>query len=457
MTGVSVLVVDDDPLSRTALTDLLGRTGYEPVEARSGEQALERFEAGAFLAVITDLRMPRMDGLELLRRIRERDPAVPVVLVTAYGSVQTAVEAMKEGASDYVTKPFSSDEILATLSRLADLQRLREENRDLKSEIQSRYGFANIVGRSSGMRAVFEMIRTVAHSQSTVLIQGESGTGKELVARALHYHSGRSSGPFVAVSCAALAENLLESELFGHEKGAFTGASAAKPGRVELANGGTLFLDDIDDIPLNAQVKLLRVLQERVVERVGTVKPRAVDVRVVAATKVDLRQAAAEGAFRDDLYYRLSVIPIVLPPLRERGDDIPLLVNHFLSRFAERDGRDALRLSTDCLHALEGYPWPGNVRELENVVERLAAVCAGPSCGLEVLPPEIVGAGADRMVAPVEIPDEGLDLVGELDRLESRIICWAVERTGGNKSKMARLLRISRSTLADHMNRLGFS
>ena len=457
MSGVSVLVVDDDPLSRTALSDLLGRCGYEPVEARSGAQALERFQAGAYLAVITDLRMPRMDGLELMRRIRDRDPAVPVVLVTAYGSVQTAVEAMKEGASDYVTKPFSSDEILATLSRLADIRRLREENRDLKTEIQSRYGFSNIVGRSPGMRAVFEMIRTVADSQSTVLIQGESGTGKELVARALHYHSGRSSGPFVAVSCAALAENLLESELFGHEKGAFTGASAAKPGRVELANGGTLFLDDVDDIPLNAQVKLLRVLQERVVERVGTVKPRTVDVRVVAATKVDLRQAASEGTFRDDLYYRLSVIPIVLPPLRERGDDIPLLVNHFLARFAERDGREPLKLSPDCLHALEGYPWPGNVRELENVVERLAAVCAGPRCGLEVLPPEIVGSGAERVVAPTEIPDDGLDLAEELDRFESRIIRWAVERTGGNKSRMARLLRISRSTLADHMARLDLS
>ncbi len=455
MSGVTVLVVDDDPLSRTALTDLLGRSGYEPVEARSGQQALERFQAGAFLAVITDLRMPRMDGLELMRRIRERDPVVPVVLVTAYGSVQTAVEAMKEGASDYVTKPFSSDEILATLARLADIQRLQRENRSLKREIRSRYGFANIVGRSEGMRAVFEMIRTVADSQSTVLIQGESGTGKELVARALHYHSGRASGPFVAVSCAALAENLLESELFGHEKGAFTGASAAKPGRVELANGGTLFLDDIDDIPVNAQVKLLRVLQERVVERVGTVKPRTVDVRIVAATKVDLRQAVSVGGFRGDLFYRLSVIPIVLPPLRDRGEDIPLLVNHFLGQFAERDGREPLKLAPDCLHALEGYAWPGNVRELENVVERLAAVCSGPRCGVEVLPTEIVGAGAESLIAPLDLHADGLDLVEELDRFEGRIIRWAMERTGGNKSRMARLLRISRSTLADHMSRLG--
>ncbi len=455
MSDIRVLVVDDDPLSRTALADLLNRQGYDAVEARNGEQALERFVTGEYLAVITDLRMPRMDGLELLGRLRERDPAVPVVLVTAYGSVQTAVEAMKEGASDYVTKPFSSEEILATLTRLADLQRLQRENRDLRTQIQSRYGFANIVGRSPGMRAVFEMIQTVARSRSTVLIQGESGTGKELVARALHYQSDRSSGPFVAVSCAALAENLLESELFGHEKGAFTGATGAKPGRVELAGGGTLFLDDIDDIPLNAQVKLLRVLQERVVERVGTVKSRKVDVRVVAATKIDLRQAAAEGAFRDDLFYRLSVIPITLPPLRERTEDIPLLVNHFLVRFAERDGRDPLKLSPDCLQVLEGYGWPGNVRELENVVERLAAVCPGPRCGLEVLPPEVVSGGAERLVAPIEIPPDGLDLTGELDRFESRILRWAIERTGGNKSKMARMLQISRSTLADHMRRLG--
>ena len=455
MSDIRVLVVDDDPLSRTALADLLNRQGYDAVEARNGEQALERFVTGEYLAVITDLRMPRMDGLELLGRLRERDPAVPVVLVTAYGSVQTAVEAMKEGASDYVTKPFSSEEILATLTRLADLQRLQRENRDLRTQIQSRYGFANIVGRSPGMRAVFEMIQTVARSRSTVLIQGESGTGKELVARALHYQSDRSSGPFVAVSCAALAENLLESELFGHEKGAFTGATGAKPGRVELAGGGTLFLDDIDDIPLNAQVKLLRVLQERVVERVGTVKSRKVDVRVVAATKIDLRQAAAEGAFRADLFYRLSVIPITLPPLRERTEDIPLLVNHFLVRFAERDGRDPLKLSPDCLQVLEGYGWPGNVRELENVVERLAAVCPGPRCGLEVLPPEVVSGGAERLVAPIEIPPDGLDLTGELDRFESRILRWAIERTGGNKSKMARMLQISRSTLADHMRRLG--
>jgi DNA-binding NtrC family response regulator len=459
MRPASILVVDDDALSRAALTDMLHRAGHDPVGASSGAQALERFQAGIFDAVITDLRMPRMDGMELLRRLRKRDPRVPVVLVTAYGSVQTAVEAMKEGASDYVTKPFSSDEILATLHRLVDLERLERENKSLKQELSARHGFAGIVGQSAPMGEVFDQIRMAADSMATVLIEGESGTGKELVARALHFQSRRSEGPFVAVSCATLAENLLESELFGHERGAFTGAVGARAGRAEQADGGTLFLDDADDIPLSAQVKLLRLLQERTVERLGSNRSRKVDVRVVVATKIDLRQAVADGTFREDLYYRVSVLPIRLPRLRDRRGDIPLLMEHFLQRFAERDGRAPLSVEPDALRQLERYTWPGNVRELENVMERLSLTCAQGSCGCDNLPRELTELSDEESLRclAAEPPPEGLDLLDELARLEAHYIRWALERTQGNKSKAARLLRLSRTTLADHMTKLGVS
>ena len=459
MRPASILVVDDDALSLAALTDMLQRAGHDPVGAASGAQALETFRAGYFDAVITDLRMPRMDGLELLRKLRARDPSVPVVLVTAYGSVQTAVEAMKEGASDYVTKPFSSQEILAALGRLLDLERLRSENRELKEQIKTRYGFSGIIGRNPSMLAVFDQIRTAANSMATVLVEGESGTGKELVAKALHFNSRRSTGPFVAVSCAALAETLLESELFGHERGAFTGAVSSRPGRVEQAEGGTLFLDDADDIPLSAQVKLLRVLQERTLERLGSNRSRRVDVRVVVATKIDLRQAVADGIFREDLFYRVSVLPIRLPPLRERRSDIALLAGHFLQQFADRDSQPPLKLEPEALRGLEAYHWPGNVRELENVMERLSLTCPGPTCSCENLPPELdrrPGASGDFSV-PAEPPPEGFALLDELGRIESHYIRWALARTRGNKSQAARLLGLSRTTLADHMSRLEIS
>ena len=456
MRPASILVVDDDALSLAALSDMLHRAGHDPVGAASGAQALELFQAGIFDAVITDLRMPRMDGMTLLRKLRAKDSRIPVVLVTAYGSVQTAVEAMKEGASDYVTKPFSSQEILATISRLVDLDRLERENKSLKEELGARYGFAGIVGHSAPMRAVFDQIRTAADSMATVLIEGESGTGKELVARALHFNSRRASGPFVAVSCAALAENLLESELFGHERGAFTGAVAARPGRAEQAEGGTLFLDDADDIPLNAQVKLLRLLQERTIERLGSNRSRRVDVRVLVATKVDLRQAVAEGAFREDLFYRVSVLPIRLPPLQERRGDIALLAGHFLQRFAERDGGTPLEIAPEALRQLEAYGWPGNVRELENVMERLSLTCSGPRCSCEHLPRELAPSDdpPDELGLLSAPPAEGFALLDELNRIESHYIRWALERTRGNKAKAARLLRLSRTTLADHMSRL---
>ncbi|MFH1469931.1 MAG: sigma-54 dependent transcriptional regulator [Pseudomonadota bacterium] len=459
MSSASILVVDDDALSRAALEDLLTRAGHDPLGAGSGAEALDAFRAGSFDAVITDLRMPRMDGLELLRQLRARDPEVPVVLVTAYGSVQTAVEAMKEGASDYVTKPFTSQEILAALNRLVDLRRLQSENRALREEARARWGFAGIVGKSAPMLAVFDQIRTAAGSLATVLVEGESGTGKELVARALHVSSARASGPFVPVSCAALSENLLESEIFGHERGAFTGAVAARAGRVEQADGGTLFLDDADDIPLGAQVKLLRMLQERTVERVGSNRARRVDVRVVVATKVDLREEVAQRRFREDLYYRICVLPIRLPPLRARRGDIPLLAAHFLQRFAARDGRAPLRLSSGAMSCLEAWSWPGNVRELENVMERLSLTCGEPEVSVEALPAEQRCAGVRAAASPLlcEPPPEGLALIGELNRIERHYIAWALERTRGNKSQAARLLQLSRTTLADHMSRLGIT
>ncbi len=403
--------------------------------------------------------MPGMDGLELLRQLRSRDSEVPVVLVTAYGSVKNAVEAMKEGASDYVTKPFSSDQIATILGRQLSLRRLERENRSLKEALGTRYAYAGIVGQSAAMQEVFDQIRTAADSLATVLVEGESGTGKELVARALHFNSRRASGPFVAVSCAALAENLLESELFGHERGAFTGAVAARAGRAEQAEGGTLFLDDADDIPLSAQVKLLRLLQERTVERLGSNRTRRVDVRVVVATKIDLRQAVAEGSFREDLYYRVSVLPIRLPPLRARRGDIPVLAAHFLQRFAERDGQGMLKVEPEAMSRLEAYHWPGNVRELENVMERLSLTCSGPSCGCANLPRELYrepSQSAEGELPPAP-PPGGLALLDELARIEAHYIRWALSQTRGNNSKAARLLRLSRTTLADHMSRLDIS
>jgi two-component system response regulator PilR (NtrC family) len=452
-----ILIVDDDRLARLALKDLLERNGYEVEETENGAECLAKYRPDRYLAVITDLKMPGLTGIEVLESLKEKDPEADVIVITAYGTIETAVDAIRKGAADYVTKPFEGDEILLRLSRIREVRTLREENRRFREQLHPPSGLHALVGKSKAMERVFSLIKTVADSHATVLIEGESGTGKELVAQTIHALSTRREGPFVPVSCAAFPENLLESELFGYEKGAFTGAARAKPGRFEMGNEGTVFLDDIDDVPLSMQVKLLRAIQERKIERLGSTTSREVDVRILASTKSDLREKAEKGEFREDLYYRLAVIMLRLPALQERTGDIPLLIQHFLNKYSLREGRPLLRLSAEAIRALEGYAWPGNVRELENVIERIVILCRGEICGLECLKNEIreISGAAAPEFGLSEIPDTGLDLAEELQRTERRIIESALEKCGGNKSQAAELLRIKRSTLGDRITKLG--
>lgn len=452
-----ILLVEDDRLARFALKDLLERNGFEVVEAADGHAALSLYRQGAFLAVITDLKMPGMNGIEVLEKVRDQDPNAAVIVITAYGTIETAVEAIRKGAVDYVTKPFEAAEILHRLSRVVELAELREENRRLRDQVAPPCGLHGMVGKSRIMENLFSLIRTVADSQATVLIQGESGTGKEMVARAIHALSARAGGPFVAVSCAALPETLLEGELFGYEKHAFTGALRAKPGRFELAQKGTLFLDEIDDVPLAVQVKLLRALQERQIERLGGTSPIFLDVRILAATKRDLTEKIREGSFREDLYYRLAVVLIRVPPLRERKEDIPILVQHFLEKYSLRDHRPVPRLSAQAAEMLETYDWPGNVRELENVVERLVLLCGDSVCGPDCLKDHIRSLGLFQPAESevLDFPEEGLDLQAMLDSFERRYIEASLKKCGGNKSKAAELLGLKRSTLGDRIMKLG--
>lgn len=449
-----ILLVEDDRLARFAIKDLLERNGFEVVEAADGRAAVSLYRPGAFLAVITDLKMPGMNGIEVLETLRSQDPQAAVIVITAYGTIETAVEAIRKGAADYVTKPFDAAEILHRLGRVVEMAALKEENRRLREQVAPPCGLHGMVGKSRAMERLFSLIRTVADSQATVLIEGESGTGKEMAARAIHALSPRTQGPFVAVSCAALPETLLESELFGHEKHAFTGALRAKPGRFELAQKGSLFLDEIDDVPLSVQVKLLRALQERQIERLGGTTSISLDVRILAATKRDLAERVREGAFREDLYFRLAVVPIRVPPLRERKEDIPLLVQHFLEKYGLRDGRPVPRLSPTAFEMLEAYDWPGNVRELENVVERLVLLCGDAVCGPDCLKDHLRSPRPGEEGA-IDFPEEGLDLQAKLDSLERRYIEASLKKCGGNKSRAAELLGLKRSTLGDRIARLG--
>ncbi|MGM0577687.1 MAG: sigma-54-dependent transcriptional regulator [Myxococcota bacterium] len=459
-----VLIVEDEPNMRKILRGLLSREGYEVAEAADGREAMEALErsGGQQHVVVTDLRMPGVDGMELLQHVVERYPGRPVVIITAHGSVDTAVEAMKVGAFDFVTKPFEADQLRAVIRKavntaMAELDSLEvpQEGGDLGED--GRFG---MIGRSQPMREVYAVLEKVADTPSTVLITGESGTGKELVASALHEHSSRAHRPFIRVNCAAIPPTLIESELFGHEKGAFTGAVASKPGRFELADGGTLFLDEIAEIPTEMQVKLLRVLQEGTFERVGGLKTLRVDVRLVAATNRQLSEEVEAGRFREDLFYRLNVVPIHLPPLRQRTEDTPLLVRHMLARFNERLGRRVEGLSPDAEAAFMSYSWPGNVREMENVLERLVLFCEGTEITLDLLPDEMKGTSATGAgVAAATRLDRGLDgrvslkeLVKETTaQVERELISRALEQTGGNVTHAAQRLMISRKSLQNKM------
>jgi two-component system response regulator PilR (NtrC family) len=440
-----ILVVDDEKGLREVLSIMLKRAGYAVIEATDGEEAIGHINKEIFDLVITDLRMPKADGMEVLKAVKSSSPETVVLVITAFATADSAVDAMKQGAYDYLTKPFQVDEVQLIIRNALEKRRLSAENILLKREMASQSSFAQLVGQSESMQKVFDVVRQVADAKSNVLICGESGTGKELVARAIHYNSARSSMPFVAVNCSAVPETLLESELFGHMKGSFTGAMANKAGLFEVANGGTIFLDEIGDTTPAIQVKLLRVIQEREFRRVGGSQDIKVDVRVVAATNKDLEKAVAEGSFREDLYYRLDVIPIRLPPLRLRTGDIPILAEHFLGKFSQESGKPAPVLTPEAMHVLLGHEWRGNVRELENLIERVVTFSTGASVSDEDIRGWLHRAvtAQQQQGVPTDLPEDGLDLEGLINGIEKDLLLKALERAMWVKKKAARLLRLN--------------
>lgn len=449
----SILVVDDDDAHRGMLRTMLRSWGYVVDEAADGDEAVSRVREKALDAVLTDVRMARMDGIHALKCILEYNPALPVVLMTAYSSVETAVEALRLGAYDYLVKPLDFEALKHTLQQAIEHSRLSVENRELRRQLTDAAARPGILGRSASIRSMLEIINTVAPSEATVLITGESGTGKELVARALHESSARADKPLVTVNCAALAENLLESELFGHEKGSFTGAERRREGRFMQADGGTLFLDEIGEMPLPLQAKLLRALQEGEVQRVGSDTPFTVDVRVLAATNRDLRDEVAHKLFREDLFFRLNVISLEVPPLRERGEDIPLLAAHFLERYSSRNRKNIKGFAPQALDSMLRYAWPGNVRELENAVERAVILCNGDLITGCELPDSVTGAASlpEEHAAEADASLAGLPL----DEVERRAIEETLRQTGDNKSEAARRLGITRATLHNKLRKYG--
>ena len=437
----TVLVVDDEPANLDSLRRTLEREGLAVLTAEDGAEGLARVREHRVDVVLTDLKMPGMDGVELLRSIKALAPDTEVVVMTAFGTVETAVAAMKEGAHDFVTKPFKRVQLLKTMRLALEKQSLIRENRSLRAQLQAERLDRAIIGSSLALRRTLEVVRQAAPSQATVVLQGESGTGKELLARALHDHSPRASGPFIAVNLAALPETIVEGELFGAERGAYTGSVGRREGRFELADGGTLFLDEVGEVPPQVQVKLLRVLQEGEFERLGGTQPVRVDARIVAATNRDLRQDVQEGRFRQDLFYRISVITVDVPPLRERREDIPLLANHFLHVYAERNAKGPLGLSPETLELLEGYDWPGNVRELQGAIERAVVLSRGAVIEPPDLPPGLrAGGTADGTHITVQLGTP-------LEEVERRVIRETLRMTKGNKQLAARLLGVATRTI----------
>ena len=435
------------------MAERLNERGFEVVEADSGEKAIQYLEQFAFDVVITDLRMPGIDGMRVIETALQRYPGIVGIVITGYGTMKDAIDAIKRGASDFIAKPFQFDELMHVLEKAIEQRRLKTENAYLRSQLEERNQFSGILGRSRPMLALFQLLDTVAPSSSTILITGETGTGKEVVARAIHHSSPRRAHRFVALNCSAIPETLLETELFGHARGAFTGAIGTRQGRIEQAHKGTLFLDEVGTMSTALQMKLLRALQEREFERVGDNHTIKVDVRFIAATNSDLAKMVSDGTFREDLYYRLNVIPIHLPPLRDRRDDIPLLVTHFLEKFAPGN---AITVSQAAMRALMAYTWPGNVRQLENAVERSIALGTGRNeIDVEDLPPEVQAMPQALATPFVEFPDEGLDLPAYLSSIERDLIRRSLERTGGNRNRAAELLRIKRTTLVEKLKRQG--
>jgi len=459
-----ILLVEDEAPLRQAVAEQLTDRGYQVEQADSGEAAVARLSDFAFDIIITDLRLPGLDGSTVLEAAVKRYPDIIAIVVTGFGTVKDAVEAIKRGACDFVSKPFQIDELLHVLESALEQRRLKMENAYLRAQLEERYSFAGIIGKSTAMARLFQLLETVAPTTSTILITGETGTGKEVVARAIHHASPRRPQRFVALNCSAIPESLLEAELFGHVRGAFTGAVGSRPGRVEQAHKGTLFLDEVGTMTAALQMKLLRVLQEREFERIGDTHTMKVDVRVIAATNSDLRQMVADGQFREDLFYRLNVIPVILPPLRDRKEDIPLLVQHVLDKIeANRaaseggvsDRPSPLTVSQEAMRRLMAFHWPGNVRQLENIIERALAFCAGRSqIDVGELPAEIQQSQEVALSSPVTLPEEGLDLDAFIAEVERGLIQLSLERTGGNKGQAARLLNLKRTTLVEKLKRI---
>lgn len=451
-----ILIIDDERNYLVVLEALLLDAGYAVTAINDPETALAFLEESEVDVVVTDMKMPRVTGREVLERVKKNWPYIPVLIMTAFGSIESAVEVMKYGAFDYITKPFANDELLLSLQNAAELSRTHRQYRLLQEAMEDRYGTHQIIGRSRKIRDVLAMVDRAAPSRSTVLITGESGTGKELVARAIHVTSPRKDAPFVSVNCAALNPGVLESELFGHEKGSFTGAVAMRRGRFEQADGGTLFLDEIAELTPDLQVKLLRVLQERCFERVGGGEALSVDIRVVAATNKDLMQLVEAGQFRDDLYYRLNVVEVPLPPLRERREDIPLLVAHFLEKLAQENNVSPKTFTNGALNYMMGYEWPGNIRQLQNVVERCTVLVPSHSIGVDNLPPEIRDEEAQFKSAVDLLPVE-LDLADTLEKIEAALIRRALGRAELVQVKAAELLGISKSLLQYKLKKYGIT
>jgi two-component system response regulator AtoC len=445
-----LLFVDDEPALRELMAERLADQGFEVVACESGEKALELLDQFAFDIVITDLRLPGLDGATVIEAARERYPGIVAIVITGYGTVKDAVDAIRRGATDFIAKPFQFDELMHVLQKSMEQKRLRSENEYLRSQIQERYQFGGILGRSRPMQELFQVLETVARSSATVLVTGETGTGKEVIARAIHHNGPRRANRFVAINCSAIPESLLETEMFGSVRGAYTGA-INRQGRFEQAHKGTLFLDEVGTMSQGLQMRLLRALQEREFERLGDNQTIKVDVRVIAATNADVPRMIMEGTFREDLFYRLNVIPLKIPPLRERREDIPLLAKHFLAKFAE--GR-ALQATQSTMRALMEYRWPGNVRQLENAIERAVALSRDRSTiDDQDLPSEVRSAADEAKPATHELPEGGLNLAAYLASIERDLIRQALERTQGNRNKAADLLRVKRTTLVEKLKR----
>ncbi len=450
-----LLIVDDENALREAIAERLADHGFVVEQADSGEQALQRLAEFAFDILITDLRLPGIDGRQVLDAALERYPEIIPIVITGYGTVKDAVEAIKQGAADFITKPFQFDALLHVLRSALEQRRLKSENAYLRSQLEERYRIDGLVGHSRVMRDLLQLLETVAVTSSTVLITGETGTGKELAARAIHHTSPRRANRFIAINCSAIPETLLEAELFGHVRGAFTGAVGTRQGKLEQAHKGTLFLDEIGTMSPALQAKLLRVLQEREFERVGDSHTIKIDVRVIAATHSDLAKMVASGQFREDLFYRLNVIPVQLPPLRDRREDVPLLVQHFLQKLSADSGRGAVTVSQEALRRLMAYSWPGNVRQLENAVERALAFNHGRSqVDVQDLAPEIQNQPVPADSSEVWFPDDGLDFERYIEAVELSLIRRSLERTHGNKRQAAKLLNLKRTTLIEKLKRL---